>query len=99
MENSIKREIEIKAPMGKVWKALTDSKQWHPFPVDESFDYSKEPMTLVEFELEATKTGTLLKVTESGFNEITASRRAEAFKMHKSGWEEQLKNIGKFVVS
>ena len=33
---------------------------------------------------------------ESGFNEITASRRAEAFRMHSGGWEAQLRNIEAF---
>jgi uncharacterized protein YndB with AHSA1/START domain len=70
---------------------------WTPFPMDQKFDYSKEEPTLVEFFLEETKGGTLLKVKESGFNKITASRRAEAFKMHTGGWEAQLKNIEKFL--
>lgn len=146
MENAITRQIEIKAPVSKVWKALTDSQRfgtwfkakfegafvagkttkamnthpgfefpmefhikditpesyfsyrWTPFPVDRTFDYSQEEPTLVEFFLEQTETGTLLKVVESGFNQITARRRAEAFKMHSGGWEAQLRNIEAFVV-
>jgi uncharacterized protein YndB with AHSA1/START domain len=74
------------------------SYSWIPFPMDQSFDYSQEEPTLVEFFLEQTTYGTLLKVKESGFNQITASRRAEAYKMHSGGWEAQLKNIEKFVV-
>jgi uncharacterized protein YndB with AHSA1/START domain len=70
---------------------------WIPFPIDQSFDYTKEEPTLVEFFLEATTTGTQLTVKESGFTKITASRRAEAFKMHSGGWEAQLKNIEVFV--
>ncbi len=71
---------------------------WIPFPMDQSFDYSKEEPTLVEFFLEDQGHATLLKVKESGFNKITASRRAEAFKMHTGGWEAQLQNIEKFLV-
>ncbi len=71
---------------------------WIPFPIDQNFDYSKEEPTLVEFSLSEIKEGTLLKVKESGFNRITASRRAEAFKMHTGGWEAQLQNIEKFIV-
>jgi uncharacterized protein YndB with AHSA1/START domain len=145
-ENSIERQIEIKAPLAKVWKALTDAKSfgqwfkvdlhsdfvagkttkgkntskgfemdmafhikaitpqsyfsyaWTPYPMDQSFDYSKEEPTLVEFFLEEINSGTLLKVKESGFNKITASRRAEAIKMHTGGWEAQLKNIEKYLV-
>lgn len=146
-ENSIEREIEISAPISKVWAALTDatlfgqwfganmhsaftagkttkarntskgfemdmefhikdikpqhyfSYAWHPFPLDQTFDYSKEEPTLVEFHLEETSSGTLLKVKESGFNQVTASRRAEAFRMHSGGWDAQLKNIEAFVVN
>ncbi len=71
---------------------------WHPYPMDKKIDYSKEDPTLVEFFLEANSKGTLLKVKESGFNKITASRRAEAFKMHSGGWEAQLENIKRFLV-
>lgn len=145
-EDSIERQIEIKAPVEKVWEALTDSKlfgqwfgvkfhspfvagqttkgrstsknfeidmefiikeirpqsyfsyAWTPYPMDRTVDYSKEEPTLVEFFLEPTALGTLLKVKESGFNQVTASRRAEAFKMHSKGWDAQLKNIEKFLV-
>lgn len=146
VENSIERQIEIKAPVEKVWNALTNSKlfgqwfganfhseftvgkttkgmntlkgfefelqfhikdlkpqsyfsyAWTPFPMDRTFDYSKEEPTLVEFFLEPISTGTLLKVKESGFNKVTASRRAEAFRMHSGGWEAQLKNVERFLV-
>jgi uncharacterized protein YndB with AHSA1/START domain len=145
-KDSIEREIEIKAPVAKVWKALTDAQlfgrwfnaqlasafitgkttkarnttkgfemdmefhvkaitpesyfsyAWTPFPLDRTIDYSKEEPTLVEFWLEPTSTGTLLKVKESGFTKIIASRRAKAFEMHSGGWEAQLKNIEKFLV-
>jgi len=146
LENSIERQIEIKAPIPKVWEALTNAKlfgqwfganfhspfvagqttkarntskgfemdmefiikeikpqsyfayAWHPFPLDKTFDYDKEEPTLVEFHLEKTASGTLVKVKESGFNKVTASRRAEAFRMHTAGWEAQLKNIEAFLV-
>lgn len=144
--NIIEKQIEIKAPLEKVWMALTNAKQfgewfsvklesgfvagqttkgrntskgfemdmlfhvkeikpqtyfsyaWVPFPIDPTFDYSKEKPTLVEFFLESTSKGTLVKVKESGFDLITASRRAEAFRMHTGGWEAQLKNIEAYVV-
>ena len=70
---------------------------WTPFPLDQSFDYSKEEPTLVEFFLEQKGDITNLKVIESGFNLVTASRRAEAFRMHSGGWEAQLNNISQFV--
>ncbi len=83
-------------------KAITPktyfSYAWIPFPMDKTIDFSKEEPTLVEFFLEDSNGATLLKVKESGFNKITASRRAEAFRMHTGGWEAQLKNIEAFVV-
>src|SRR6185437_14971450 len=41
--------------------------RWHPYAIDPSIDYAAEPTTLVEFRVEAMEGGTLLKVTESGF--------------------------------
>lgn len=138
----IEKSIEIKAPVSRVWRALTDhtefgewfrvklespfapgkvtrgrithpgyehvvmevvvqkieperyfSYTWHPYAVDPKVDYSKEPSTLVEFRLEKTGSGTLLRVTESGFDTIPESRRAEAFRMNSGGWEAQMRNI------
>ncbi|RDJ93976.1 vanillate O-demethylase oxidoreductase VanB, partial [Lacticaseibacillus rhamnosus] len=66
---------------------------WHPYAVDPEKDYSGEPPTLVEFRLEKIPNGTLLLLTESGFDKIPAGRRAEAFRMNDGGWAEQMKNI------
>jgi uncharacterized protein YndB with AHSA1/START domain len=66
---------------------------WHPYAVEKDKDYSKETPTLVEFRLLESKGGTLLSVTESGFDKVPAGRRAEAFRMHEQGWAEQMKNI------
>lgn len=70
---------------------------WHPFPIDVAIDYSKEEPTLVEFALEETAGGTLLRVTESGFDHIPAYRRAEAFRMNTGGWEAQMQNIVRYA--
>jgi len=70
---------------------------WHPYAVDPKMDYSAEPQTLVEFRLEKTAQGTLLLVTESGFDGIPAGRRAEAFLRNDGGWAEQTKNIERYV--
>jgi uncharacterized protein YndB with AHSA1/START domain len=66
---------------------------WHPHSVDPNIDYSKETPTLVEFRLEKTTSGTLLLLTESGFDKIPSERRLEAFRMNDGGWTEQMKNI------
>ena len=73
--------------------------RWHPAAVDPSIDYSKEPTTLVVFELEEVAGGTLLSVVESGFDNVPPSRRLKAFRMNSGGWEEQMKNIEKHVAT
>jgi hypothetical protein len=51
---------------------------WHPDAVDPTSDYSREPMTLVTFELQDAQDGILLTITESGFEKLPAARRAQA---------------------
>lgn len=70
---------------------------WHPYSVDPGTDYSEETPTLVEFHLEKTATGTLVKVTESGFSDIPDARRKEAFIRNDGGWTQQMKNIEEYV--
>jgi uncharacterized protein YndB with AHSA1/START domain len=73
--------------------------RWHPHAVDPKVDYSSEPTSLVELELEDVVGGTLLTVVESGFDRIPVERRHQAFRMNSEGWEEQLKNIEKHVAT
>ena len=146
MENRIEKRIELKAPVARVWRALTDFREfgewfrvklegpfvpgqvsrghitypgyehvkweaegqkmeperlfsftWHPYAVDPNVDYSRETPTLVEFRLEKTVKGTLLTLSESGFEKIPSQRRLEAFRMNEGGWAEQMKNIESYV--
>ncbi len=71
--------------------------RWHPFALDERRDYSKEPTTLVEFVLSETAGGTLLVVTESGFDRVPLDRRAEAFNANEGGWEAQTQLVSKYL--
>jgi uncharacterized protein YndB with AHSA1/START domain len=65
--------------------------RWHPNAIDAAVDYSAEPRTLVTFTLEdAPNGGTVLRVVESGFDALPASRRAAAFTGNSSGWRGQL---------
>ena len=73
------------------------SYRWHPYPVEPGVDYSSEPTTLVEFQLEEVAEGTRVRVVESGFDRIPLARRAEAFRMNDAGWAEQLENIARYV--
>ena len=146
MSNQIEKQIELKAPVSRVWRALTDYREfgewfrvklegpfvpgqqsqgritypgyehvewkavvkemqpeklfsftWHPYAIEPGTDYSKEPPTLVEFRLQAIEGGTLLVITESGFDNIPAHRRMEALRMNDGGWAEQTQNIAKHV--
>src|SRR5437773_3970961 len=145
----IEREILLKAPRSRVWRALSNAEEfgnwfgvglkgktfaagqrvqgqitypgyehlvfdvlierleperllswrWHPAAVDPSVDYSKEPTTLVVFELKEVDGGTLLSVVESGFDNVPPSRRLDAFRMNSEGWDEQIQNIEKLVAT
>jgi uncharacterized protein YndB with AHSA1/START domain len=146
MDNQIEKSIELRAPVSRVWRALTDYREfgnwfrvkldgpfvagqashghitypgyehvewnaivqeieperrfsftWHPYAIDPKIDYSKETPTLVEFRLEKTPSGTLLVLTESGFDKIPSDRRFDAFRMNDGGWAQQMKNIEKHV--
>ncbi len=89
----LKFEMEIE----RVEPETYFSYRWHPYAIDPKTDYSKEPTTLVEFRLAEVKDGTALTITESGFDKIPASRRAEAFRMNDNGWAGQAKQIAAYV--
>src|SRR5262249_6341557 len=138
----IEKEIVLRAPRARVWRALTNAREfgawfgvkfegafepgkpirgnithagyehmtieieleriepetlfsyrWHPYAVDPKVDYSTEPSTLVEFRLSDAPGGTRLSVVESGFDQIPAARRDEAFRMNEGGWAAQMRNI------
>jgi uncharacterized protein YndB with AHSA1/START domain len=146
MDGRIEKRIELKAPVARVWRALTDYREfgewfrvelagpfvpgqlvqghitypgyehlefkavvqqieperlfsfaWHPYAVDPNVDYLHETPTLVEFRIEETPNGTLLQLTESGFDQIPSHRRSEAFRRNDGGWAEQMKNIESYV--
>jgi uncharacterized protein YndB with AHSA1/START domain len=71
--------------------------RWHPHAVERGVDYSAEPMTLVEFTLEAQGNDTLLTVTESGFDQIPLSRREQAFKANDAGWAAVIGLVDKYL--
>ncbi|MCI0998007.1 SRPBCC family protein [Pseudomonas corrugata] len=71
--------------------------RWHPYAIEPQVDYSQEPETRVQFELEDIDGGTLLKVVESGFDGIPEARRLKAFRMDSRGWDEQMANIEEFL--
>jgi uncharacterized protein YndB with AHSA1/START domain len=72
--------------------------RWHPFAIDPTVDYSSEPTTLVTFELEDIPDGTLLRITESGFDRVPLARRVEAFEANEEGWTAQARLIEKYLI-
>lgn len=77
------RFIELTPPRRLVWA-------WHPGTIDPGVDYSREPMTTVVFTLEPSAAGTHLSVSETGFDEISAARRARVHQDNSDGWSEVL---------
>lgn len=146
MNNRIEKRIELRAPISRVWQAVTDYREfgewflvkldepfapgrtvrgkltypgyenypweivvqkieperlfsftWHPYAMDTQRDYTKETPTLIEFRFEKIENGTLLLLTESGFDKISNDRCLEAFRMNNDGWTEQMENIARYV--
>jgi uncharacterized protein YndB with AHSA1/START domain len=90
---------------GKTFEIVVDriepmrllSFRWHPFAVEPGVDYTNEPSTLVVFELQEAAGGTLLTITESGFDRIPLERRAQAFTANDQGWAAQTRLIEKYL--
>jgi uncharacterized protein YndB with AHSA1/START domain len=90
---------------GKAWRATVErivpmtlfSFRWHPFAVDPNADYSKEPTTLVTFELGDAPGGVLLTITEAGFEQLPLNRRAQALESNDAGWTHQSRLIEKYL--
>jgi hypothetical protein len=51
----------------------------------------------VEFRLETAAGGTLLRLTESGFDQLPGDRRADALRMNEGGCGTQMKRIESHV--
>jgi uncharacterized protein YndB with AHSA1/START domain len=74
------------------------SYRWHPYAIDPAADYEQETPTLVVFTLkDAPGGGTLLTIVESGFDQVPAERRQEAFRMNSQGWDVQMENVVRHV--
>ena len=71
--------------------------RWHPFAIEPDVDYSNEPMTLVSFDLGGMDGGIVLTITESGFDQIPETRRAQAFQANDGGWAHQARLIETYL--
>jgi uncharacterized protein YndB with AHSA1/START domain len=68
--------------------------RWHPGHADVG-----DPPTTVTFTLEDVPGGTLVRVTESGFDRISLERRAKAFEGNTQGWAIQMQNLQSYAES
>ncbi len=73
--------------------------RWHPEAIEPGMDGDKEPTTLVTFELEPVAEGIMLRLTESGFDQLPAARRDAARRDNAGGWAMQMGNIEKYVAA
>ena len=71
--------------------------RWHPYGVEPGVDYAHEPTTLVEFTLAETDDGVLLRIVESGFDNIPVERRVSAFEANSEGWAAQTELVRKYL--
>lgn len=51
----------------------------------------------MEFRLEPARKGTLLALTESGFDKVPSERRVDALRMNDGGRTEQMKNVESYL--
>lgn len=70
---------------------------WPPYVADETIDLSNEPWMDCRFELEQTSDGTLLTITESGFEKLSAAIRDDARRGNEQGWDIQSGHILEYV--
>ncbi len=70
---------------------------WPPYVPDESVDLSQELWTHCTFELEETDGGTLLTITESGFDKLSPAIRDDARRSNEQGWKIQAGHITDYV--
>jgi uncharacterized protein YndB with AHSA1/START domain len=91
--------ISMEMTIEKIEPERLMSWRWHPNAIDPEVDYSSEPTSLVEFQLQDAVGGTLLTVVESGIDNIPVARRLQVFRMNSEGWEIQMKNIEKHVAT
>ncbi len=66
--------------------------RWHPGSATQ-----EDGTTLVEFDLEEVPEGTLVTVTETGFDRISIARRAKAFEENQIGWDLELDSLKEYV--
>lgn len=69
--------------------------RWHHS--EDPSDGTTGPTTQVLFELEEADGGTMLRVVESGFDALPASRREQVFRQNEGGWTQQVENIARHV--
>ena len=70
---------------------------WPAYDFAENRDRSDLPWTRVEFRLEPSAKGTLLTVTESGFDALGGAFGARVRGENEGGWEVQCQRLAEFI--
>lgn len=144
----IEQTIEIRAPIARVWEALSDHQQfgewfrctldqpfkegewstgqmtypgaehlaweakvlkiqphkclefaWPPYVENAPVNLSAEPWLHCRFELLETDKGTLLTITESGFDKLACAIQNDARRISEQGWEIQAGHLSDYVTN
>jgi uncharacterized protein YndB with AHSA1/START domain len=100
MEHALRRQVELKAPPARVWRALAEELAATSPVVTRSeparhlvFTWREGTPTFVELRLEDTPEGTLLTLEETGFENIPIGRRGEEFKLSDERWAERMRRL------
>ena len=87
------------------WESVTEQMvherlfafSWPPSAIDPDTKYDAGAKVTVEFRLQPTDNGTRLTISESGFLQFPVSKRLEALRSCKQGWDIQAKHLAAYV--
>jgi uncharacterized protein YndB with AHSA1/START domain len=89
--------MEFSVDIVELVPETTFSWRWHPGVKLPEEDLAQEPKTLVTFQLEEADGGTTVTVTETGFDQLFASRRARVFAENDEGWKIQSEALARYL--
>lgn len=89
------------------WESVTEQMEherlfafsWPPSAIDPDTTYSDDAKVVVEFRLQPSEIGTRLTITETGFLQFPESKRLEALRSNKQGWDIQAGNVATYVAA
>ena len=91
--------VKWEAKVVRVEKEKCLAFTWPPYVENNAVDLASEPWLDCTFELEETPTGTLLTITESGFERLSEAIRDDARRGNEQGWDIQAGHITEYVTA